>query len=574
MEELKTVVIVDRRIYEKIQLYRSFLERSEFETQLSETRFICEDTAEDLSSAVSNNITNYLFLYGLIDGDEYRIHRDLIIDKMKNYPNSNFYMIFCQNLLNDEPYDNIEKVKGLVCKPFCIGIVEGGDLSDEEAAENLRCVKLLSLAMAICSYNDGPGGCYAPEYYYVTATIDVNCTNVFYAASYELSKFAESINNKVQQINGLEASADSIAKEKPHMCTGNYADASQALESLSLRGFSEYSDMSAMRREMEFLGKKCVTVYDDNIASKINTARCGLAFAEEKIKPTYDVNNNGNISVDVDYNLANSYMSITEADEDQVASPDELLARPDNNMGFNVAMLRSALPLAKELEKSQSTQPKKILPITLGILLLFAVSAASAYIVRYFMSGLTGVDMTDILLTICIPVAVILLITVIAFCISIFQKRQKKQIFKGLYSKISAFIENTKDVCLKINQYIDKYLTVYFNYHIKYNLIRECNEKAEYLKKDILAIRKKSIPYEDLVTTMCLLNKADIPYPQNKVDENGSIVRTVSEEIIHKIKESSSDDNTGADEPQRLLSPWMTSVVIETGSFIPKEEES
>lgn len=581
MEQFKTVVIVDHRIYNKIQLYRSFLENSTFNTLLSDTIFISDDSAEDKSSAelsISDTV-NCLYLYGLIDKDEYKRRRDAICNKLKSFQNTSFYMLFCQNMVTDgNNYDVLMECNAQIQeKPFCIGILEQTDIPDENAddtiLENLRCVKLLALAVAICSFKEETGVNYSPQYYYSTASVTLNYENVFNAAGYELSNFAEQIALKGKQITELENIIQKIKKEKPHKCIGNFTDQLSTDSFPTLHEFSEYKSIEAMRREIEAVGNRCTDLFDESVISKIKTARLGLAYAEEKIKPTIHTDGNGTVdSIDVNYEVANDYMTVTVAEEAEVPAPEELLERPDGNLGFDTTKIRSAIPLAKELEKSEKPGAKKVFPIVLTVLLFF-ILATGTYLVRYLKSGLVDVDVKDILLSLGLPAAVILFSAIIAIFISLFGRAKNMKVFKELHANLKIFLDKLKNCCDNINVYINKYLTVYFNHHIKYSIIKKFKEDIALLKKDIYTLKEQSHPYDELAQSMSRLSGKKFDAPDKELNRDGSLEYTVTQSIVQRIKNSkptrhSEGPNTAT---QELNSPWIFELNIELGSFDSKE---
>jgi len=158
MDKYSTMVIVSRDIYSKIEFYRQFLEKSEFGILLERTCFVCDDSVGELSPAGLSNLRTCISMYGLISKEEYTRHY-AEAEKMRiEYPNPNYYMLFCQEKYCDEAYNTSELADASVLKTFSIGVVEENDFAKEELdqealRDELRCIKLLALCFSVCIHN-------------------------------------------------------------------------------------------------------------------------------------------------------------------------------------------------------------------------------------------------------------------------------------------------------------------------------------------------------------------------------------------------------------------------------------
>lgn len=583
MDEYSTIVFVDRDIYAKIELYRQFLEKAEFGTALEKTLFISTDSAEEIPSAGLSNARNCLYLYGLISKSEY-IERYNEIEKLRQeYQNPNFYMLFCkENYPDGGEYNTSDSSNGSIKRCFSIGIIEEDDMGEadddasdsiEELRDDLRCIKLLSLAMAICMYNKGGTSAHMRTYY-ESANIDIDYKSVYYAVLYELNKCADRINRKRSLIAANKKKIDELKAERPRKCTGNFNASTNFEELDTLEEFSSYKSMAELRRALEICHAKADAAVREDVEDKVKVARRALAMAEQQAS-TYTEDTRSPLKVSVDEKeIYNEYMAATEVeDEKDVPTAEDLLTRGtcgdgmDAGAEFDAVKLHSVLPLANEFEKSEKPSFGKLMLTSLCGIGLFVLCVTSVYLARYLKWGtLQGADAYDVMRMTLLPIGLLLAGGLVGLVVMLVRYIQSRNIFKSLYAALSDFIASSKTKCENIKNYINNYLTVYYNYHLKYGRIKKLEEDNVQHSKDIEKIQITASPFNALAEKICILAGCDMPVPDMEVEEDGRLIRTVTMVIEDEINAAKTEFGNTERTPKAGIA-WIKRLALGMGNI-------
>lgn len=582
MDGYSTIVFIDRDIYAKIELYRQFLEKAELGTALEKTIFISTDSAEEIPSAGLAHAENCLYLYGLISKNEYVERYNAIEELRKEYQNPNFYMLFCrENYPVDGEYNMSKSSKGVVKSCFSIGIIEEDDMKldksidgedADELRDDLRCIKLLSLAMAICKYNQGTGTAHMKTYY-ESANIDVDYKRVYYAVIYELNKYAEQITKMKSRIAANKKSIEALKAKAPQKCEGHFGNGADFSEADMLEEFSKYKSMEELRRDMEIKHAKADATVRKDITDKIRIARYALAEAEAKASLTYTSHSKNPLDVAIVEDAGSlEYMSVYNADEKDIPTSGDLLTRGTRGEGvdaakeFDAVKLHSVIPLANEFESSEKPSFGKLMLTTLCGMGLFALCVASVYLARYLRWGaLQGVDAYDVMKVTLLPVGLLLAGGIAGLIVMLIRYLISRSVFKRLHAALSDFIASRKDMCENIKNYINKYLTVYYNYHLKYSRIEKLEEDNVQLGKDIDRIQKQAAPFNAFAQKICILAGENIPVPEMEVEKNNRVIRTVTMIIEDEIKAAETEFGDLTRTP-RMGIAWLKRLAIGIGN--------
>lgn len=527
MGEYKTIVIVQDSLFETMEKYRFLLERSEFGTMLKSACFVNENSAGELSSA---ELKTCIFLYGLLNKEEHtRLYN--AIEESKS-ANAQCYMLFCQKQYNEEPIAQSRPVKGQIRHTYDIGIIESDEYKEAEEnrdrfREELRCLRLLSLALAIAKHNEGPSqaGC---SFYYATAKVELNFQNIYLAVLYMLLTYAEDIKLKRQTIRAAEAEIERLEKQKPKKCVGIYGtDKMPSFKGMEAGSFKD--NMEKMRRNMEMTYTNSKQTMENAIASKIKIARTALAAVEKQEV----LDSEQGEAVDVSQSpVVLKYMTFSDVKDSEVSLPEDLLQRPDEKASFNAECLHRIFPLAKEFEAKEKPHLGKALFAALCFALLFFVLVGFVYGTRVIKSGLQDVFVSDIVLLTVMPIALVLLIGIIGFFVQWMQHRLCKNVFKEIYMALQAYLAAAASLCNSVENYINTYLTVYYNYHIRKAKIEKLHDKILYLKTEIEKIEKKAEPLNALAELIQFLSEGKVSSVSS--DKTG-VGEMISQEDIKQI---------------------------------------
>lgn len=550
-----TIVILDREIQEKVEFYRPFLEKSEFGTFFEDVLFVSENPADGTTSAGLNGVRNCLFLYGILDKEGYARHYGEIEAKRKDNPNMDYYMLFCQNRYYTCAPS--APAAGSIKKTFSIGILEDTDINsdnkDDSMYEDMRAIKLLSMAMAIYTCNKGASKL-SFDNYYVTAGVELNLDNLYFAIMHKISEYADKLAKTRHQIEVNESKIEELNKKEPKICEGVFPDDKLEDFSLALGDFSDYDDMEKLRCKMEFEYDRARKAVHENISTKIDIARKAEAIAEKSATDDED-----------DFQ---GYMRTRNADvNDVVPTPDDILKVIETDGSFDSHKIKSLLPLAQDLGKADSGSGVKVFLSSLSIAFLFILCFGVIYLIRYLKSGLNGATLVDFVSTIAIP-AVFVLLTGIAVLIAyLVIKHSHKNIFKDVYASLMGFFKKISTLCSEVRQYINKYLTVYYNYHVKYAKISKLEESITFLEKETQKIRKHASALNEVAETICKLGDSDFVRPDVSFAKDRSEYPSSAVAFALKIKQNSNTEVHRKNNSVKTPSPWLKKISYETGNI-------
>lgn len=542
MSEYSTIVVVDRDIYAKIELYRKILEKSEFGTLLKKAKFISDDSAGELSSAELNNAENTFYLYGLICKEKYTECYRQIEENRKTYQNSGYYMIFCCKKYC-EPYDMSKSSAESVKKTFAFGIVEdenpqkqtlsGSVDFTESEMDEIRCIKLLSTLMAICPHGDMHKAKIFDSYY-TLADVRLSYKHIYLSVLHKLSRYADIIAGLQKNIRLHNDIISELNNKKPVICRGNYSET--GLETETLKEFSQYGNMVELRRSLENVYGNSVKSIKGFVRGKINVARLAMAEAEEHCPTAVVQDQNSHSVVDVVTSEETPvYMTLTEVDEKYEIQPERILERPEERVPFDAVRLGAALPVAREFEKRGRLPIGKTILATLAGVLIFAVFVSAVYLARYFNAGFNGVDWYDFAVVVGVPVAAVLCAGLVVVAVQLIQRAHCKNVFKQLHKSLKDFLADAGSWCEAVKKYIDIYLTVFYNNHIKYSRIRKLENEIISLENEIKIFEGQIKPINDKADKIYRLFGGAIEVPENETDRDGRIIKTATRIIEEEI---------------------------------------
>lgn len=557
MIEYKTLVIVDSEIYDRVELYKSFLKKSEFGIRLDEVCFIDKNSADSILSAEWNSLHSCMFLYGQINGEKDYSEKYDEIEKLRmENPNPNYYMFFCQKKYTAcAPYMD---AGGNVKKTFSVGVIT----EDEERGEELSILKLISMVIAFCDYNSGASKLSFGNYY-ETATVELNITNVYYAVLHVISSYADAINLKTKLIKEKKDLIEELKLRKPKKCMGVFdKEPEKELEKLTV-SLAEDKDLKKNRHNMEFAYNKGVELLKTSASKKIEVARNALAIADRCVErlAICDAATAKRIESEMDNQ---PYMTVFEVEEKDATLPDELLDRVDDKVSFDFFKFRSLFPYANKLSNGEGSGVGRVIGFSLLAVLAFALCICSVYAVRYFILSLQSYLLDELLLVVGGPALLIIFAGVIGTIVALIAKFLVKRKLAKLYELLYDFLRTSQSWCKNIEEYINKYLSVYYNYHVKYARISTLEEDIKRLESDIRKLSEEAEPYERTATLICSLTDENI---QDKAVETleesseGSAFATI-EAIINRSKET---NVLGL--PEGISSPWITRISCEIGNI-------
>lgn len=568
MREYSTYVVLGKEIADKTAFYRDLLFKTEFGTYLEDVCFITEDSADEKTSAELRGVKNYLYLYGLTDTPGYKEKYDEIEKKRFENPNPNYYMIFCQNKYC--ACGSYNAAGGNDRRTFSVGIIDDDILSDSEGSdkmrEDIRILKLISFAMAICICNSGSGEVLFNNYY-MTATVQLNVQNIYYLILYEMSGYVELINQKKNLIKANKEIIEILKNRKPKKCRGNFPQEDENLYE-ELPPLSKYDDMEKLRHDMEFTYDNAEKKLTEKTSEKIEIARRALAVAEKEANVECEIDDiTGKVTVtDKDF-VAQKYMSMETIEGKDMPACDDLLDIVDTGFAFDAQKLRNLLPLAREFDKCEKLKTGKLFLMSLCIILFFALGVCSIYGVRYFAFGLKEVTQRDLHIMSLLPALAVLVVFILSVILVWINKIKRKNIFKELYKSLQKFLRKLKQRSKEITEYINKYLTVYYNYHLNNSKIDELNREIVLFEKEIETYKTIVLPLNDTADAIFYCTKDSIEKIDSQFGENDLKDRKISDALRKTICENVKTSCRGSNALAEISNPWISGISFEVGNI-------
>jgi len=571
MKEYRTIIVVSSRIWDKIELYRKFLEKSEFGTELNQALFVTDDSVEELSSTELNKVQTCLFLYDMLTEKEYADYYGLIEEKRKEYQNTAFYMLFCQDPTLGKPYAESEQNETSVLKTFSIEIIDDKFVDDISLAAELRCIKLLTLALAIAKHNEG-GSYLEFNSFYMNAYLTPDYKNIYFSIMHSLSGEADKINAKRRRIKINASVVDFLEKKASVSCEGKF-EASDEDFSCELKPFSSYGKMDTLQREMENVYNQACDATEKAVARSIHVARSALAV-EEMFPPEFvEVIEDGVVSFEVNENAKRfqNYMTTREVEPEEeagVARPADLLSRPFADDEFEFVNMRSVFPLAGNFEKSRKEKLSPTILTSIGFAVVFAVFSALIYFARYHTDGrLIGVNKREALIICALPPIALVLAGVVALLVQVFRRHRCKNFFKDIYKRLNGFLNRRVSLIKVIKEYINKYLTVYYNNHIKHSRIASLRNESAVLEHEISEIEKAAVPSNNAAEIVSQLNGARIALPTVQPDRMEGEASLSMKVCLEKAVETKTEI-TGVDNVySKMQTPWTGKIAFGQGNL-------
>ena len=137
-----------------------------------------------------------------------------------------------------------------------------------------------------------------------------------------------------------------------------------------------------------------------------------------------------------------------------------------------------------------------------------------------------------------------------------------------MYESLKQFLNSRTSICENIKEYINKYLTVYYNYHIKHARIADVNEQSMILTQENDAIKKSVSPLNEVADTICLLNGSMIEIPKltpNDGDREDAL--SMKKYLERTVKKDAKTDVKCDDERIQPVSPWAKTIVFNRGNM-------
>lgn len=558
MTEYKTLVIVDSAIHERVELYKTFLKKSEFGMCLDDVCFINGISADSFLSAEMNGVCNCMFMYGLINScEDYSKKYAEIENIRKNNPNPTYYMLFCQKkYITCGPYS---PAGGSDQKTFSIGVIEN---EEDDRANELGILKLLAMTLAFCENNSGASQI-AFDNYYETAAIELNIINIYFSILHVISRYAEIINEKNRQIKEKGELIDIIRNKKPKACTGNFPEDEIGELSALLMSFSEHEDVGKLRQNMEFVYNKSSEALKKNTAKKIKVARNALAVADKYVEMMTSCDRE--TILQLEQRLEDQpYMTITDVEEKDAEKPDALLDRVGHRVSFDFYKFRNLAPLAENLGEKGSHKPGKVFLAAVLFVLSFVLGVCSVYAIRYFMTMIPNLVAKDILISVGVPAALMALTGIIALIVAAISGFNIKKTFRDFYDSLGDFLRNSEKWCEGVRDYINRYLSVYYNYHVKYARIAALEDDIKHLEADIERMHREIEPYERIASLICSLSDEDIEKRASEMIEPSARKSGPFAAIERQIGELVETNVEGM--PQ-IVSPWISHIRCGVGNI-------
>ncbi len=572
MKEYRTIVVINQEIYTKIELYRQFLEKSEFESNLDHARFVPDNSVEGIPSTELNNVENFIYLFGILNKEQYKTYLDDIEKARKRYQNGKHYMLFCQDKCQEDTYDESCDADPMVPQTFSVGILDEEIPEDDnkELKEELNCIKLLVLALAICKFNETKSSAFFKSNY-MCSDVQLDYKNIYYAVMHTLCDYADQINERERKIVINKETIAMLKEKKESICEANFDDSIIGTGVIINSSFSEYKDTEVLQRDMERAYREGCELMDKSIKHHIDVARRALAIEEEHEEELVPEIKNGQIEL---RNVGDSqyfqrYMRITEAETPEekrkVAQPADLLKKPVEVAEVDSVKLRALLPLARNFEKHKKFNPLATVLSALVFSLLFLVVSGVIYFVRYKTMGLNGVTQQDLVNVLIIPAILLLLTGITGIVVQFIRHLYSKSVFKKAHESLISFINGRKDVCEKIKDYINKYLTVYYNYHIKHTRIEKLTEENIILEDEIKEIKKNVSPSNDIAEMICLFNGETIEIPRLIPSGDGDDALSLRKHLEKNIETKT--EISCSDSAIKTTTPWAKKISYSVGNM-------
>ncbi len=564
-----TIVFVDPEVQEKVDFYRPFLEKSEFGTFFQDVIFTSEDPADGKPSAGLNGVRNFLFLYGLLFKEEYKKHYDEIESKRKNNPNANYYMLFCQ----DKYCACAPSVKasGSVKKTYSIGILEDDELDSGKESEQLRkdvrALKLISLAMAVYMCNKGTASL-TFDNYYVTASVELSVQNIYFAIMHELSKYADEMNEKKSQIESNNVEIEELMRKEPKICECVFPKDGFEAFSANMGEFSDYTEMEELRCKMESEFARAEVTIRKNISKNVEAVRKAEAIAEEiSLVKCVEDEITHQVTITEEPENFRGYMTTRNAGKEPVPTPDDILKTIEKESAFDGQKIKSLLPLAREIDKVGKGNVGKVFLSALAFVALFVLCVGAVYLTRYLKSGLNGATVVDFVNVIAVPSVFVILAGLIMVIVCAVIKHFRKSIFEDIFKRLGEFFNGLTGWYESVCRYLNKYLTVYYNHHVKHARISRLEENNVFLEKEIKKIREKASLLNEVAETVCILGGEDFEQPDISFAMDRSEYKSSAIAFETRIRKSGKTEVFRTNNSVETPCPWLKKIVYETGNI-------
>ncbi len=466
--ERNPVVVIDDGIYDLMDDYRKIFCKKEFGCNPEKVSYI--KLSEVRNFITTENVDSrsvYFYVFEKIDtAEEYARACELVVTS----PNVDIVMLFGQ-------YSRSFDVCGYAatdkfCKIHNIGVHYKFDFDQnplEDMAEKHRnCLHLMAMFLYLLSLEVG-------AYDDFSVTLKLNYPSMYCAVQCSLFELKDKI-NKVKTLEEEEKEKiECLEREKSYRYKMNFSHERNDITSQFVPQIDKDYDKSLSQLSAYYLASE--EAFEENVSADVNFTRYTMAEMDEFAK--------GGPAPDV-------YQSRSEATK-KITTGDDLLRRvsSENEKKINIKL---AINLAKNLVATKKPELIPFVIATAVAILVFLLTIVTTYGTYIIKNTASSVDMKLLAICIGVPVAIIVFSALIGFVANLVAFSSVRKIINDIYEIVSQIANGFLSVSEKIREYLNDFITVFCNYHIKDSIIFQCKRRLESIEKDKELILRGTIP--------------------------------------------------------------------------------
>ena len=522
------VVVIDDDIYDLMGSYKKVFCKKEYGSSLEGVTWIkLSDAPKKILSENVDDHGVYFYIFNKIDtGNEYVKACEHIITS----PNIDVVMIFGQY---SRRFD-VCSVKSAEnpCDIHNIGVIYSFDINQPrlpEETENYRnCLHLMAVLLYLLSFEEGAFADFSVR-------LKLNYPSMYAAVQKCLFELKDEIN----KIEDLEEKAtdqiEKLEKEGSYRYKIGFSNEGDKKSVPPVPQVDKDLDKSLTQLSSYYLQSR--DKFEKRVFEDICLTRNTMAEMDEFA-------GSGNV---IDGKKPDVYQSRTE-EKEKITTDDDLLRKvaPENEDKMNIGL---AISYAKNLVGTKKPEFAPFVTAGIVALLAFVVTVITVYGVHIIKNTANAVDMNLLAICIAVPVGLIILSVFIGFISNLVAFSSVKKIISDIYDVICKRTDDFESISGKIRSYLNDFITVFCNYHVKDSIIFQCRRSLEIFARSKENILSEAEPINAIADFMEIVYEYEKEAEQSDHDEvitdtmYGNEDSFVDYEETPDYEESSDDDD-------------------------------
>ena len=492
--EKNPVVVIDDSIYDHIGDYKKIFCKKEFGSTPEKVKFIKLSQVNDFITAKNiDSHSVYFYIFEKIDtAEEYvsacdKIVKSNNVDIVKLFGQYSGSFDVCGCAYSGEQC-NIHTVS----VNYSFGFDQ--EMLDPENERYRNCLHLISMLLYLLSFEEGAFDDFSVK-------LKLNYPSMYCAVQRNLFEIKDEINNIKKQIDEKRSKIEALGSEKPHKYSMLFTYKDEEADNPPPVPDGDYEKSLSSLSSYYLTSKE---QFDNKVSADVNFTRYTMAemdeFAQGGPKPEV-------------------YQRRSEA-TDKVADVDELLRRVSDG-DENRINIKLAISLARNLVDTKKPDAGPFITAGAVALVLFVITVATVYAAHIIKNTAASVDMELLAVCIGVPAAIIVVSVLVGFIANVLAFSSVKRIIKGLYSAVRKKTSEFSSVSEKIRCYLNDFITVFCNNHIKDSIISQCRKQLAILEKNKETTLEKVVPLNytaDLLHMLYEYEKQNDNFAHNESD--------------------------------------------------------